>query len=298
MDEMKKVTIIGAGPAGISAAIYLWRAGLEPLLMEEDAPGGLLRQAGKVENYPGFSEGIPAARLIGRFIEHLQSVGGSVVRASVERISRDDDGTYTVSTPVEAHRTRAAIVATGTKPKRVAIDGARAAQGHQVFYDLLELMERSKPGERVVIYGGGDAAFDLGLNLCQRGYRTAIVCRSRARCLPLLRARAERDGIRVMEGGSITRVSSGESLRLELDGAKHIEADRLLIACGRDPRLDILEPSLGARLRSGGPPAAGVPGIYLAGDVGADMKRQVGIAVGSGLTAAMLAEQYLRKMMT
>lgn len=292
---MKQVTIIGAGPAGISAAIYLWRAGLEPLLMEEDAPGGLLRRAGMIENYPGFPEGIPAARLIDRFIEHLHSVGGSVVRASVECISRNDDGTYTVSTPVEAHRTRVAIVATGTRPRMVAIEGARAAQGHRVFYDLLELLERAEPGERIVIYGGGDAAFDLGLSLCHRGYRTAIVCRSRARCLPLLRARAERGGIRVMEGRSITRVASGERLRLELNGANPVEADRLLIACGREPRLDILEPPLGALLRSDDIHAAGVPGLYLAGDVASDRKRQVGIAVGSGLTAAMLAEQYLRR---
>ncbi len=295
MDGVRPVTIVGAGPAGISAAIYLQRAGFEPLLLEEDVPGGLLRRAGMIENYPGFPEGIPAARLVGRFIEHLQAVGGSVERASVERISRNDDGTYTVSTPFEADRTRAAIVATGTRPRMVAIEGARAAQGHQLFYDLLELLERAEPGERIVIYGGGDAAFDLGLNLRHRGYETAIVCRSRARCLPLLRARAERDGIRVMEGRSITRVASGERLTLELDGASPVEADRLLIACGREPRLDILEPPLGALLRSDDTYAAGVPGLYLAGDVAADGRRQVGIAVGSGINAAMLAEQYLRR---
>ncbi|MGD0818787.1 MAG: NAD(P)/FAD-dependent oxidoreductase [Methanomassiliicoccales archaeon] len=297
MAEIRPVIIIGAGPAGISAAIFLLRAGLEPLLLEEDVPGGLLRRAGVVENYPGFPNGIAGTNLADRFFEHFQILGGSVTRASVDRLSRCEDGTYAVSTDVGDHRSMAVIVATGTKAKIIAVEGLQAAEGHRVFYDLYDLLAKVRLGEKIVVYGGGDAAFDLGLNLSQRGHEVVILCRSRARCLPLLRERACRDRIQVVEGWTIARVMDGMRLSLELEGMGTIEADRLLIACGREPRLDILDPSLAAlSVSSGRTSVADIPGLYLAGDVVAGGRRQVGIAIGSGLNAAMLAEQYLRKM--
>ncbi len=296
MDEVRPVTIVGAGPAGISAAIYLQRAGFEPLVLEKDVPGGLLRRASMVENYPGFPEGIAATGLADLFLEHFQRSGGSVSKASVERLSRRADGTYAVTTSIGEHRSRAVIVATGTRARTIDIMGLQAAEGHRVFYDLLQLLATTGPRERIVVYGGGDAAFDLGLNLDQRGHEVVIVCRSRSRCLPLLRERAGQAHIRVVEGRSITRVVDGEMLRLELEEKETIETDRLLIACGREPQLDVLDPLLIDLLMSGDRTSvAGIPGLYLAGDVLADGRRQVGIAIGSGLTAAMLAEQYLRK---
>jgi thioredoxin reductase (NADPH) len=296
LDEMRSVIIVGAGPAGISAAIYLQRAGFEPLLLEEDVPGGLLRRAGVVENYPGFPNGIAATMLADLLLEHLQTLGGSVTRASVGRLSNCDDGTYVLSTPAEVRRTRAVIVATGTRARTIDIEGLQAVEGHRAHYDLLKLLATTTPREKIVVYGGGDAAFDQGLNLNKRGHEVVILCRSKARCLPLLKQRAGQVGLRVVEGRSITGVMDGKTLRLELDKGEPIEADRLLIACGREPQLDILYPPHLALLTSGDQgQVAGIPGIYLAGDVAANGRRQVGIAVGSGLNAAMLAEHYLRR---
>lgn len=298
MDEIRSVAIIGAGPAGVAAAIYLQRAGFEPLLLEEDAPGGLLRRAGVAENYPGFPEGIAATDLADLFCEHLRTVGGSVTKASVERISIGEDGTNIISTTTGEHRSNAVIVATGTKAKRIDVEGSRDVEGHEVFYDILKLLDEAKPREKIAIYGGGDAAFDRGLNLSQRGHEIVIICRSTTRCLPLLKERADQRGIQVVEGRSIVRLMDGKRFGLELEGAENIDADRLLIACGREPRLDIMDAPLAAPGRPGDQADVFAPGIYLAGDVMADGRRQVGIAVGSGLTAAMMAEQYLRKLST
>ena len=295
MDRPGPVTVIGAGPAGLSAAIYLQRAGFGPLVLERDIPGGLLRRASVVENYPGFPGGIAAARLADLFLEQFRDLGGQVMNASADRLSRCDDGTYTIATSAGTHRSEAVIVATGTKARSIDIDGLRAAGSHRVFYDILDLLDAARPGERVTIYGGGDAAFDHGLNLVREGFEVAIVCRSKARSLPLLRERADRAGIRIVEGWPITRVISGERLGLEIEGVGMIEIDRLLMACGREPQLDILDPPLIARSTDGDiTMAASVPGLFLAGDVVAEGRRQVGIAVGSGLTAAMMAERYLR----
>ena len=296
MDEMLSVVIVGAGPAGIAAAIYLQRGGFDPLLLEKGVPGGLLRHANNVENYPGFPRGISGTRLAELFVEHLWAMGGSVKNATVKCISRCEDGTFAVSTLDEEYRTKTVIIATGTRAKLVDIRGAQAVGDHRVFYDILELLDMTRPPEKILIYGGGDAAFDYGLNLDRRGYDVTILCRSRIKCLPLLRERAEHARIRAIEGHSITRVMDERRLRVETDGMGPIETDRLLIACGREPRLDILASSLIALSSTGERThAADMPGLYLAGDIVADRRRQAGIAIGSGLNAAMLAEQYLRK---
>jgi thioredoxin reductase (NADPH) len=297
MDEIRPVTIVGAGPAGISAAIYLLRARFEPLLLEEDVPGGLLRWANMVENYPGFPNGIAGPDLAYRFLEHVQTLGGSMTRASVYHISRCEDDTFTISTSVGDHRSMAVIVATGTKAKRIEVEGLQAAEGRRVFYDLYDLLAKVRPGEKIVVYGGGDAAFDLALNLSRRGFEVVILCRSKACCLPLLKERVCRERIKVVEGRMIVRVIDRMNFSLELESMETIEADRLLIACGREPRMEILDHSLAALSISSDPTTnANIPGLFLAGDVLTYRRRQVGIAVGSGLNAAMQAEQHLRKM--
>lgn len=290
------VVIVGAGPAGISAAIYLCRAGLYTMLFEEGTPGGLLRQARCVENYPGFPDGMSGRELANRLWEHLLAVGGICHKAKVNAVSRCVDGSFMVDASGVEHRTRAVILATGTEARRIEIIGTEPLEGLRVFYDLDALLEVAKPPEKIVVYGGGDTAFDEGLSLRDRGHEVTIVCRSRARCLPLLRSRAGQSGMKVVEGQTILRVNDGNRPLLELSGDGPVEVDRLLVACGRVPRTDLLvpfnAPGHGAHIKSSVP---SVPGLYLAGDVLAGDMRQVGIAVGSGITAAMLAERFLRK---
>ena len=290
-----KVTIIGAGPAGIAAAIFLQRGGFDPLLLEMGIPGGLLRHADVVENYPGFPRGVTGPQLAELFCSHLKEVGGVVTKARVIGVKQGREESFITSSSIGEFLSKAVIVATGTKAKKVEMRGIQRNLGNRVFYDLYDLLAVSKMDEKIVVYGGGDAAFDQGINLSRRGYRVTVLCRSKSRCLPLLRERAEKNGLLVVEGRSIKKVEEGmEGVMLELGGDVAIDASRLLIACGRESRLELLDPSLRARIRFGNLPDTGIPGLYLAGDVVADGKRQVGIAVGSGISAAMSAEFYLR----
>ena len=114
--EQEKLTIIGAGPAGISAAIQLKRHGIDPLLLEKGNVGGLLRNAWSVENYPGFPEGISGQELVRLFEEQLKKTN---VRTVFEEVLSLDmkNGTFLLETPSRTFSSEKVVLATGTKPK-------------------------------------------------------------------------------------------------------------------------------------------------------------------------------------
>jgi len=292
-----EVAIIGAGPAGMSAAIHLQRAGLSPVLLERGEPGGLLRSANWVENYPGFPDGIPGQDLAARFRNQLRIVGAKVTSADVRSVKRVRWG-FQIKSGLGDRTSRAVILATGTRPAKVAIRGASELAGKRVFSELNDLPSSLK-GKRLIIVGGGDAAFDYALGLRQRGAQILVVSRSEPCCLPLLRERTEALGIEVVIGVSPRTVRGAkDGLVLTcIAGASEVElaGDMLLMACGRVPNIEVLSQSIRREMSPGskGLPETSVRGFYLAGDVVREKQRQTGIAVGDGIRAAMLAEEYL-----
>jgi thioredoxin reductase (NADPH) len=292
-----EVTIIGAGPAGMSAAIYLQRAGLEPVLLERGEPGGLLRSANLVENYPGFPEGIAGQDLVARFRDQLVMVGVGMKCAEVRTVKRVRWGFQVVSSRGD-RVSRAVILATGTRPAKITLRGAEELAGRRVF-DELQGLPSSLNGKRLIIIGGGDAAFDYALGLKERGAQILLVSRSEPSCLSLLRDRTEALGIEVVIGAApraVRREKDGLIVTCDA-GASEVElaGDFLLMACGRVPNIEVLSPSLRHAISASRNclPETGVRGLYLVGDVVRDKQRQTGIAVGDGIRAAMLVEEYL-----
>lgn len=292
-----KVTIIGAGPAGMSAVIYLQRAGLSPVLLDRGEPGGLLRSANWVENYPGFPDGISGLALATLFKNQLRQVGAKVTSAEVLSIRRGRFG-FQIKSRKGDRASRAVILATGTRPAKVTIKGAKELAGRRVFSELHELPS-SLNGKRLIIVGGGDAAFDYALGLRERGAQILVVSRSGPRCLQLLRDRTEALGIEVVIGASpkaIRRARDGVVLTCDAGSSEvELSGDFLLMACGRVPNIEVLSPGLRREMGANrnGFPETNIRGLYLAGDVIRSKQRQAGIAVGDGIRAAMLAEEYL-----
>ena len=297
MDEMRNAAIIGAGPAGMAAAIYLQRAGLDPLVLEKKALGGLLRNANLVENYPGFAGGIRGEELVARFAEQVGSLSIEVRKEAVKTVKLVG-GAFRIETDAHEDSSRAVIVASGTRPRIPEIPGIRHLSGKKVFSELASMHFDENEYHHTIVLGGGDAAFDYALNLTGRGHRVTILSRSKPRCLPLLRERAAEKGIVVRESVIVEQLEEtekGVTARCRTGaGRERIYGDAVIVAHGRTPELGMLDRSLLRRVRNPeNPPETSVPGLYLVGDVVRGEHRQTGIAVGDGIMAAMLLERYV-----
>ncbi len=298
MDAKVSVAIIGAGPAGIAAGIYLQRAGLAPLLVEKGEPGGLLKSANLVENYPGFPDGIRGGDLVGLFAEHLARVGLEVTRAKVRRVDAVR-GAFKIDTDSGETTSKALIVASGTIPSDIRLKGSRALMNKRLFAEITDVPLTLRKNRHAVVIGGGDAAFDYALNLTASGDDVTIVSRSEPTCLSLLRERAEATGVKVLVGWapeSIRALGKAVELKCRTHAASEdLTGDLVLIACGRGRNIDFLASSLQRVLGKRAPPATSVRGFYVAGDVARGSHRQTGIAVGDGIRAAMLAIDFLER---
>ncbi len=294
-----EVAIVGAGPAGIAAALQLARSGIEPLLLERERIGGLLLNANLVENYPGFPEGIPGEELARLFAQQLERVGVEVCYEEVLRLDHDGNA-FLLETTKRRLTAEIAVLASGTKPKEFTDCAIPEEAKGRIFYEVYPL--RGVRGERLAIVGAGDAAFDYALNLASRGNEVHLLNRSsQVRCLPLLWERARSiPQIHYHESTAIIGISSSDkALFLELASSGSgtrgrrwtLEVDRAIFAIGRVPRLDYLGEGLRGRLAQ----LQEEGSLYLVGDLCRGRYRQVAIAVGDGLEAAMRIHQKLRE---
>ena len=291
--------IIGAGPAGIAAAVQLARHGVRAVVFERRSTGGLLRTARRVENFPGFPAGISGPALAALLDEQLRASGAVLVREEVGSLDRDKEFLI-VRTDERDVRCRAVIVASGTRPRDVTdLDIPRGASD-RVFREVDEL--RGARGAHIVVVGGGDAAFDYAMSLSEENDVTVLVRGSATRCLPILATSVRsrrRVTVRMLtrvtavageSGGRLrlmclTEGGVGESMRAEFD------ADHLVLAVGREPDDGFLSDELHRD-------AAALEArreLLFAGDVVSGIFRQAAIAAGQGTHAAMKVAAMLRE---
>ena len=273
------IVIIGAGPAGITAAIQLKRYGIPFVLLEKEQVGGLLWNANLVENYPGFPAGVSGPKLIGLIKKQMERIGVEVTFDSVSRLERDRERFF-LTTSRAAYCPRYVIVASGTKPRPLPIAIPEEAQS-RVFSEVYPLL--NEQDKQIVIIGAGDAAFDYALNLTKNRNSVTILNRGReVKCLGLLWERVQAEA-------SITYRANAPVSGVELDATtsrlefrvgadESLIADYLLYAIGRVPQTDFLSDELVHK---------DIDGLYFVGDVKNGLYRQAAIAAGDGLRAAM-----------
>ena len=297
MREDVKVVIVGAGPAGSAAAMFLKRAGLEPVLLEEGPVGGLLREANLVENYPGFPDGIRGDELADLIGRQLARLNVRIERRVAVSIEGDADEGFVVLADGAEYGPRALIVASGTSPRKLRGEWADELEDRKLFYGLSRIDMDTLQDRRVAILGGGDAAFDYALNLRGRGAVPFVVMRSAPTCLPLLLERAAARGIEAYEDCLLERIDeTPQGLEVVCSGRKAFKCGLAVVAHGREPRLEALSPELMQSVRgsSGRYPETTTEGLFVVGDVVRGKCRQTAIAAGDGVNAAMKAIEFLR----
>ncbi len=283
---MIEMAVVGAGPAGMAAAVQCRRAGIGAVLFEKDRLGGLLREANLVENYLGFPGGIPGDDLCNIFQEHVIVQGVEVRREEVMLIEHDGES-FILVTPLGQYRSRMLTIATGTLPAAARL--GLGADNRRVFDSINHLagVERLS----VAVIGGGDAAYDYSLRLAEKNSVT-IISRGPPRCLPLLQQRAlDNPSIGFLEGRTVLRSIKAEgsvTLVMSHNGEEEsLEFDALLLAIGRVPNLLMIGDSLTGSLES----LMNNGLLYMAGDVVNGDRRQAAIAAADGIRAAMSARE-------
>ncbi len=282
------VVIIGAGPAGMATALQLRRYGIEPLLLEKNHTGGLLLNAHLVENYPGFPEGIGGPQLVQLFEAQLERARQKVTCEEV--LELDYVNNFTVKTSLRLLHSRFVVIASGTRPKKVSFSGEAP---DRVLYEITSIV--GVAGQKIVIVGAGDAAFDYALNLSRQNEVTILNKSQKVKCLPLLQKRARESArIEYRESTTVDSVrSAGNGLVLSCrspEGQWELGADYAIFAIGRMPELGYIAPSLKDRA----PALEESRLLYRVGDVKNDIYRQTSIAVGDGVRAAMMIYRRLK----
>ena len=280
------VTVIGAGPAGLATAIQLKRYGYEPVVLEKDTAGGLLRNANLVENYPGFPGGISGTELVKLIVEQAEFEGVQIVFDEVLNLSHTGES-FLVETKKSNFYSRIVVIASGTKPKKPRSVVIPAQVNEHVFFEVHHLLQEA--GKKIAIVGAGDASFDYALNLAPENHVVILNRNKKLSCLNLLWKRACKESkIDYYESTNIVEVTKDSQGNLQIkckcfEGNIHFQIDYLIFAIGREPTLDFLSDRLKAdqeRLISEGY-------LYYIGDVKNDIYRQTSIAIGDGIRTAM-----------
>lgn len=300
------VAIIGAGPAGMTAAVYASRANLNTVMIERGMPGGQMANTEEVENFPGF-EMISGPDLSSKMFDHAKKFGAEYKYGDIKGI--EDKGDYKVidfgSSTLEA---TAVIIATGAEYKKVGVPGEEQLGGRGVSYCAVCDGAFFK-NKNIYVIGGGDSAVEEGTFLTKFASKVTIVHRrDQLRAQKILQDRAfKNDKIDFIWNHTLKSVNEkdGKVVSLTLvstvDGTEQtVEADGLFVYVGMKPLTQPFE-NLGITNEAGyivanDDMSTAIKGIFVAGDVREKGLRQIVTATSDGSIAAQSAQEYIESL--
>lgn len=306
-EKIYDVVIIGAGPAGMTAAVYTSRANLSTLMLERGIPGGQMANTEEVENYPGFDT-ILGPELSSKMFEHAKKFGAEYAYGDVAEVI--DGKVYkTIKAGSKEYKTRAIIITTGAEYKKMGIPGESELGGRGVSYCAVCDGAFFK-NKNLIVVGGGDSAVEEGMYLTRFAEKVTIVHRrDKLRAQKILQDRAfANEKIDFIWNNTVTEINEKNgkvgsvTLTNTVDGStSEVEADGVFIYIGMNPLTGPFK-ELGILNEAGYIPTnnemeTSVPGIYAAGDVREKTLRQIVTATGDGSIAAQAVQHYVESLM-
>lgn len=303
--EQFDIIIVGAGPAGLCAAMYAGRAMLKTVVLERGIPGGELLNTEKVEDYPGFIT-ILGPDLAAKMTEHAQAFGADIRMENVEGIHRLNDGSFRVVASTDAEYLAPTVILTaGGTPTKLGVPGELEYAGKGVSYCAVCDGAFFK-GERLAVVGGGDAAVEEADYLTRYASRVFLIHRrDEFRASKLLQERAfQNPKIEVIWNTRVLELAGTPSglKHLELENTvtgtrSQLDASGCFIFIGFKPNSWLVRDHVAhddaGYLITDDRMMTSIPGLFAAGDLRAQLTRQVTTAVGDATTAAIAVEKYL-----
>ncbi len=301
---MYEVLIIGAGPAGMTAAIYAARAGYKTAILEHGVPGGQAATTDMIENYPGFPEGISGPELMMKFFEQTQTFGVELIYEQVQSLEVTGD-IKRVITDKQTIEAKTVVIASGAKPRTLGVANEGRLRGRGVSYCATcdGFFFKDQP---VAVVGGGDTAVEEAMYLTKMCSSVTLIHRRdelRANKLAQSRALAN-EKLHILYDTVVDEIVGDEKVtQLKLRNKKTDETSQLdingvFIFVGYLPNDAFLPPELEVNQQgyiiTDEEMATNIPGVFAVGDVRQKKLRQVTTAVGDGGAVMHAIEEYLR----
>jgi thioredoxin reductase len=326
--EVFDVAVVGAGPAGLAAAVYASSEGLRTVVVEDEAIGGQAGTSSMIRNYPGFSQGVSGARLAQEIWRQAWTFGTTFLHMRQATSLSERDGNYRLALSDGSVVTaRSVIIATGATYRRLGIPALEALHGRGVFYGAATSEAPAMRGRKVFVTGGGNSAGQTALHMARWAQQVTILVRAGSLTDSmsdyLIRQIGATPNIDVcyhVQVADATGSGAGRLQSLVLEdtatGARRsMPADALFVLIGSRPRTEWLGESIARdqwgfiltgpdlptstshRWPSGRSPLpleTSLPGVFAAGDVRQGSVKRVAAAVGEGAATIPLLHSYLQ----
>jgi thioredoxin reductase (NADPH) len=298
------ITILGAGPAGLTAGLYAGRGGLNAAVIEKMMPGGLVANTERIDNYPGFPEGISGYELAQKMEQQAKKFGAEMISAQAQKVILQDKYQLTELSDGNVVKSRALIIATGAFPRTLGVPGERELLGKGISYCAVcdGAFFRSQP---VAVIGGGDSAVQEAVYLAGLASKVTVIHRRNAlRAADSIQKVAfandkiefswSKDILAIEGSGQVSgvKVMDKQTLKEEI-----IPASGVFIYVGYKPNSDLVKDIIKTDeqgyIITDDRMATSAPGVFACGDVRQKLVRQVSGAVGDAATAAIAAQQYI-----
>ncbi|MFH5187437.1 thioredoxin-disulfide reductase [Paenibacillus sp. TAB 01] len=303
---MYRAIVIGTGPAGLTAAIYLARANLNPLVIEGPEPGGQLTTTTEVENFPGFPQGIMGPELMDNMRKQAERFGAEFKTSWVTKVDLSKRPFKLTVEGVGEIETESLIISTGASAKLLGIENERESIGRGVS-TCATCDGFFFRGKKIIVIGGGDSAMEEANFLTRFATEVRIVNRrNELRASKIMQDRA-RENAKVAWSLNRTPLAvisgdkgvTGLKVKNNETGAEEIiETDGIFVAIGHKPNTDFLGGQIttddhGYIVVKPGTSLTNVEGVFACGDVQDSKYRQAITAAGSGCMAALDCEKFL-----